>query len=417
MSDDRPPRPGADSDGDLAEPSGDAGISIAIPESLTIAVELPAEVHETPEDERHLVIADVAVTPSAPAPGGTSSITIPPPRPRSEAPAPAPSRIPPLPDDVRPDRDAAPRTRARRPAAPTRPGRPPAPEGFWRHLVYAATLRLVNLGDSAPVRARKALDARIAKPFADGTRYVPILTRKGGVGKTTITTLLGMALSDVREDRVIAIDANPDRGTLAERVARQTRSTVRQLIELAPSLTSPEALSAHVSRDETGLEVVASDADPLLGEAFDEDGYNVVADVAARVAGVVLTDCGTGIVHSVMRPTLQRADAIVVVSGGSIDEARLASETLTWLEANGAGQLVRGAVVALNTATPGTKLARLDEIEAHFRSRVREVVRIPYDPELAAGSVIRYHLLRPFTRESARHLAAVVMDGIPTERD
>ena len=93
----------------------------------------------------------------------------------------------------------------------------------------------------------------------------------------------------------------------------------------------------------------------MLSEAFDEDDYNVVADLAARYYSIVLTDCGTGIVHSVMRATLQRADSIVVVSGGSVDEARLASETLTWLEANGYGDLVRNAIVAINTATQGTQ--------------------------------------------------------------
>jgi len=117
-----------------------------------------------------------------------------------------------------------------------------------------------------------------------------------------------------------------------------------------------------------------------------------------------------------MRPTLQRADSIVIVSGGSVDEARLASETLTWLESNGYASLVRNAVVALNTATQGTNLVKLDEIESHFRSRVREIIRIPYDPHLAAGSVIDYRNLQPITREAARRLAAVVMDGLPSRR-
>jgi MinD-like ATPase involved in chromosome partitioning or flagellar assembly len=142
----------------------------------------------------------------------------------------------------------------------------------------------------------------------------------------------------------------------------------------------------------------------------------VVADLAARFYSIALTDCGTGIVHSVMRATLQRADSIVIVSGGSVDEARLASETLTWLESNGYSALVRNAVVALNTATQGTNLVKLDEIESHFQSRVREIVRIPYDPQLAAGSVIDYRGLRPLTRDAARRLAAVVMDGLPTRR-
>jgi len=292
----------------------------------------------------------------------------------------------------------------------------PAPHGGFNRFLYEASLHLVNLGDSAKVRAHKALSARIQRRFEGGARFVPVLTRKGGVGKTTITTLLGMALADARDDRVIAIDANPDRGTLAERVDRQTRETVRDVVTKAPSIGGYTDFSTFVSRDETRLDILASDTDPTLSEAFDDDDYNVVAGLAARYYSLVLTDCGTGIVHSVMRATLQRADAIVVVSGGSVDEARLASETLTWLEANGYGELVRNAVVAINLATQGTHLVKVDEIEAHFASRVRDIVRIPYDPQLAAGSVVHWDELRPVTRHAARELAALVVEGLPVDR-
>ena len=292
-----------------------------------------------------------------------------------------------------------------------------APQGAWPEFVYAATLHLVNLGDSARVQAYKEMSERIRRQFEGGTRFVPILTRKGGVGKTTVTTLLGMALADARDDRIIAIDANPDRGTLSERVSKQTRSTVRDVVSKAASIGNFTDFSSLVSRDETRLDILASDTDPLLSEAFDENDYNVVADLAARYYSIALTDCGTGIVHSVMRATLQRADSIVIVSGGSVDEARLASETLTWLEANGYGDLVRNAVVALNTATQGTNLVRLEEIESHFRSRVREIVRIPYDPQLAAGSVVSYKDLKPITRLAARTLAELVVEGLPSDRN
>ncbi len=293
----------------------------------------------------------------------------------------------------------------------------PKPEGRWQRFVYEVTFHNLNLGDSEKVRARKALDVKIARQFEGGTRFVPVLTRKGGVGKTTVTALLGMALADVREDRIIAIDANPDRGTLSERISKQTRSTVRDVVTRAASVGGFTDFSSMVSRDETRLDILASDTDPLLSEAFDENDYNVVADLCERFYSIVLTDCGTGIVHSVMRATLQRADSIVVVSGGSVDEARLASETLTWLEANGYGALVRNAIVALNTATQGTNLVKLDEIESHFRSRVREIVRIPYDAQLAAGSVINYGELQPVTVQAARELAALVVEGLPVRRD
>lgn len=288
----------------------------------------------------------------------------------------------------------------------------PAPESGWRRFLYYVTLRAVNLGDSLAVRERKAIDARIGANLEGGTKFVPVLTRKGGVGKTTVTTLLGMALSISREDRVVAIDANPDRGTLAERVSKNTRFTVRDVVNRAAAIDGFTDFSTMVSRDITRLDVLASDNDPMLSEAFNEGDYNVVADLAARYYSVVLTDCGTGIVHSVMRPTLQRANGLVIVSGGSVDEARLASETLTWLEANDYGDLVRNAVVALNTATQATQLVKLDEIEAHFASRVRAVVRIPYDPALAAGSVIKFSELKKNTQEAARELAALVIDSL-----
>ena len=413
-----------------------AEFTSALPETLTISVDLPAPVRSAPEHEVAVAIEQFSIDPGLVVPSvdaTTTSISVIPELHvvHPEAPAEPEIVIPDLPES---DHAYSRKGRvAGRPSSTPEPSgmltderllgskksrtRKIAPEGVWPAFVYAITLHLVNIGDSRRVRERKALDARIAKHFEGSTRFVPILTRKGGVGKTTITSLIGMAMADVREDRVIAIDANPDRGTLAERVTKQTRFTVRDVVTRAREITTFSDFSELVSRDETRLDIIASDTDPMLSEAFDEDDYNVVADLTARFYSIVLTDCGTGIVHSVMRATLQRADAIVIVSGGSVDEARLASETLTWLEANGYGDLVRNAIVALNTSTHGTNLVKLEEIEAHFQSRVREIVRIPYDPQLAAGSVIDFKSLKPLTRESARELAALVADGLPERRN
>ena len=435
-------------------------IAASLPQSLSIEVSLPSTVHAAPDDELAVAIVGVPVNPGSveAVQPTTVSIAVIAPAPLPE-PVPIPVVIPELPsNDGRalnrrePDRrELDRRDLNRRDLNRPDPGRrdlnrrehvsgevavtpEPAnmltadrlivarkkkrakPEGGLNAFLYGATFHLVNRGDSARVVARKAVEARVDKRFEGGARFIPVLTRKGGVGKTTITALLGMALSDIREDRIIAIDANPDRGTLSERVNKQTRSTVRDVVTMAPTISSFNDFTTMVSRDETRLDILASDTDPLLSEAFDENDYNVVADLAARFYSIVLTDCGTGIVHSVMRATLQRADSVVIVSGGSVDEARLASETLTWLEANGYQHLVKNAVVALNTATQGTNLVKLEEIEAHFKSRVREIVRIPYDPQLAAGSVINYRDLKPLTKASVRELAALVVDGLPSRQ-
>jgi len=216
------------------------------------------------------------------------------------------------------------------------------------------------------VRARRSLDARIASPV-EAAQFVPVISRQGGVGATTVTSLLGMALAEVRDDRVLAIDANADLPVLA-----------------------------GVVDDTSGLEVRGRSA--LHGSV---DDY-----------AVVLTDGATGVHDPAMNAALRRADCVVLVSGGTSEQARMASATVSWLEQNDLGELAENAVVAINTATPGTRYESLDAIEAHFLARVRDVVRIPYDEELVAGTPVRLGALRPDTRDAARDLAAKVMDGL-----
>ncbi|MEV4667757.1 MinD/ParA family ATP-binding protein [Microbacterium sp. LWO12-1.2] len=289
----------------------------------------------------------------------------------------------------------------------------PEPEGAWSHFLYTVSGRRINIGDGKRAKDRKALTARIAAPLVGGARFVPVLSRKGGVGKTTITALLGMALADAREDRVIAVDANPDRGTLADRVVRPHHSkSVRDLVRIHDEVKGYHDISAIVARDATRLDVLASDADPRIAEAFSDDDYRDVAGVAAHYYSLVLTDTGTGIVHSVMAATLDLADQIVIVSGLSVDEARLASETLTWLETNGYAEQARDAIVVLNQSTPGAPLVRLNELESHFATRAKRVVRMPYDTQIAGGGTIVFANLQPETRAAARELAALLVEGL-----
>ncbi|MDQ4500782.1 hypothetical protein [Sinomonas sp. ASV322] len=286
------------------------------------------------------------------------------------------------------------------------------PIGGWRLWLYKLTFGYVNLGDSDAVRIQRALEHRIATRLGDRTRFVPVLSRKGGVGKTTVTTLLGMALAGLREDRVIALDANPDRGTLSDRNPGRANFTARNLVKERFNVDSFAQLSAYTAREGSRLDVLASDADPMVADAFDDGDYRAVTEVLGRYYSIVLTDSGTGMVHSVMRGTLDQADAVVLVSGGSVDEARLASETLSWLEAHGRDDLVKKAIVVINMAAGDGTRVDIDEIEEHFRTRVAHVIRIPHDRHLAEGSQIEFRKLRHETRRAANELAALVVDEL-----
>ena len=110
------------------------------------------------------------------------------------------------------------------------PGRNKVPAGGWRRAVFTVTGGLVRMPESAADRRRRELIARARTPVTGGHHRVAVVSLKGGVGKTTTTVGLGATLASLRGDRVIAVDANPDRGTLSDKLRLETAATVRDLL-------------------------------------------------------------------------------------------------------------------------------------------------------------------------------------------
>jgi MinD-like ATPase involved in chromosome partitioning or flagellar assembly len=296
-------------------------------------------------------------------------------------------------------------------------GKRPAPGPGWRRTVFRATGGLVRVGESASSQRRRELVWRARTPVAGGHHRVAVMSLKGGVGKTTTTVGLGATLATLRGDRVIAVDGNPDRGTLSDKVRLETSATVRDLLNERQQVHRYADVRAFTSQAPSRLEVLASDRDPAVSVAFSEEDYCDVARVLEHYYSICITDCGTGLLHSAMTGVLNLADQIVLVSSPSVDGARSASATLDWLDAHGYGDLVRNAVVALSTVRPRSKsTVDLDRLEQHFAARCRAVVRIPYDPHLEEGAEVELEQLSPATTEAYLQLAATVGDGFAWPR-
>ncbi len=282
-------------------------------------------------------------------------------------------------------------------------GKRAAPGSGWRRNVFRATGGLLRLGESAAEMRRRDLINRVRTPVAGGHHRVAVLSLKGGVGKTTTAVGLGATLATLRGDRVIAVDANPDRGTLSDKVRLETAATVRDLLNERGQIRRYADVRAFTSQAPSRLEVLASDRDPGVSVAFGADDYCDAARVLESFYSICITDCGTGLLHSAMAGVLQLADQIVLVSSPSVDGARSASATLDWLEAHNCGDLVRNGVVVLSAIRPKSKsTVDLDRLEHHFASRCRAVARIPYDPHLEEGAEVELELL---ARQHGRRLS------------
>ena len=332
------------------------------------------------------------------------------------------------PRSVGPRHEAAPKHEAARDPDAAPPENPPpyldlstvallgqpkrAPSEGWRRWLYLVTFKLVNVGEGPKVNRRTELKAQVQRPLR-GCYRIALLSLKGGVGKTTITATVGATFASIRGDRVVAVDANPDRGTLSQKVPLETPATVRHLLRDAEGIEAYSDVRGYTSQGASRLEVLASESDPAVSEAFSSDDYLRTLEVLERFYSLVLTDCGTGMLHSAMSAVLHKADVLVVISSGSVDGARSAAATLDWLDAHGHQDMVRNSIAVINAVRPGSGKVDLKKVVDHFSRRCRAVRQVPFDPHLEEGAEISLERLRPETREALLELAAVIADGFP----
>ncbi|AZG48432.1 MinD/ParA family ATP-binding protein [Gordonia insulae] len=283
-----------------------------------------------------------------------------------------------------------------------------APSRGWRRAVHTISAGAINPGESAADLEYKHLLERVNRPVR-GDYRIAVLSLKGGVGKTTTTVGLGSTFASLRGDRVIAVDANPDLGTLAQRVPQQTRSTVRDLLA-DPNVYRYSDVRAHTSQAPSRLEVLASERDPAMAEAFSDEEYRGVMRILQRFYNIIITDCGTGLSHSAMNGVLDLANAIILVSSPAMDGARSAGATLDWLEAHGFGHLVSRAVVVLSSSRPGASTIDTTALSQHFLTRCRAVHEIPFDDHLSEGADVDLDLVSKQTRQAFAELAATIAD-------
>jgi hypothetical protein len=124
---------------------------------------------------------------------------------------------------------------------------------------------------------------------------------------------------------------------------------------------------------------------------------------------VICVDTGNNVESANWQTVLQAADQLVITTLPREDAAFTADWMLDLLHDVGLGQLAAEAVTLVSCPTPGPP-ALLDDLSAHFASRTRAVVLVPYDSALETGSSIEYGALDPETRRSWLRATAVMLE-------
>jgi MinD-like ATPase involved in chromosome partitioning or flagellar assembly len=199
------------------------------------------------------------------------------------------------------------------------------------------------------------LDRAIAAPRLNRCATVAVVSPKGGVGKTTLTVLLGSLLARVRRDRTVAIDTNPDFGSLGRTLTPDHRVFVDDLAELLdqPDL-SVTTLDRHLGRAVEGLMVLPAPTDPARMARLDEEAYLRVIRRLQGLVGMLVLDCGTGLQEPAARAAQASADQILLVSDAHPATASLVAEAAQLLQTAGP------PITLIVNRMPPLKQARID---------------------------------------------------------
>ena len=223
------------------------------------------------------------------------------------------------------------------------------------------------------------VDGRLLVHAARGVRRsntLAVLSPKGGVGKTTTTFVLGSAFASHLKLRTLAIDANPDFGTLAALApdAWRVDRTLADLLEDLEQVQSASELRPYVSRLPTGLHVLAAPLHAEAMAAMTTEAYGVLLAFLGRFYDAILLDCGTGITDPLAQFAVRRADQVLVVTTPEFVTAQAVLGALEHLELD-------RSVVVLNQAQRDR--AERQAVEARFgREGIGPRVVIPYDDQL-----------------------------------
>lgn len=290
------------------------------------------------------------------------------------------------------------------------------PGSGWRKFLYQASFRGLNLGESPAERHYRQLQERIRRHIRK-QYVVGVVSGKGGVGKTTMTTCIGAAFRECRPENVVAIDAAPGFGTLAGRIDESPPGDYAAVLN-DTDVQGYADIREHLGQNGIGLDVLAgnraSDQPRPLGSSM----FTGVLSRLRRTHTVIVVDTSDDLEHPVMKAVFDACDALVFVSGLTADTSLPVTRSIDLLRSMGYHELVSRSTVILNDSRNKYDSDARAYLTARFEQSGATVEFMPYDPYLAKGGIIdTRHELKKKTRMRVFEITAGLADKYIPDAD
>jgi pilus assembly protein CpaE len=210
-----------------------------------------------------------------------------------------------------------------------------------------------------------------------GRRLIAVYSPKGGVGATTVSVNVALAIAARTPDQVALVDLTPMGGHCATNLDLRPKLTIADLVRDSPGTISPEMIkTTYLTRHDAGVLVLAGSPAPSTSSLMSGDEAARLLESVLEAVPNVVVDLGSHLDDRVMA-SLDIADDVVVVVTPDFPALKAVHAFFEFLgESNtktAEPTIVVNEMYALQTLTPG-------DIETALGRRV--TMRLPYDPLL-----------------------------------
>jgi MinD-like ATPase involved in chromosome partitioning or flagellar assembly len=251
--------------------------------------------------------------------------------------------------------------------APMIDGRP-VPDRSAQRLRWQAT-RLLSSGAE---REEAELERRLrGQPAVTRPNLIAVLSPKRGLGKSTISLLLGSLFATHLKLRALAIDTSPDDNAFPLPAGRRAERSASDLLDDLDRLHTAASLHPYLARTPTGLHLLAAHRSSGVEREQRADRYGeLVAYLSCFYEAVVLD------LRGALAPlAIQRADQLVLVITPPLICSSTVAMALERLEPE------RTTVVINQSLLRPADTALVEE---RWRDSHRHrVMSVPYDERLA----------------------------------
>lgn len=169
---------------------------------------------------------------------------------------------------------------------------------------------------------------------------IVVCSAKGGVGKTTLTVNLAVALRK-KQIRIGVLDGDFQFGDVSLALDLQSTFTIKDVVEEIERLDSP-SLNSYLCSHDSGIKILPAPERPEFADIVTEESIIKICDIMLQDYDYLIVDTGAGFTEKTIQ-FLEKADQIVVVSNlemATLKNTKLMLDTLKMLELEDKVQLV-----------------------------------------------------------------------------